>query len=34
MRCHEVRANPVVISLGEVDLNLEALAEVKASAVT
>jgi len=34
MRCHEARANPVVISLREVDLNLEALAEVKASAVT
>ena len=33
-RCHEVKANPVVISLREVDLNLEALAEVHASAVT
>jgi len=34
MRCHEVKANPVVISLKEVDLNLEALAEFHASAVT
>jgi hypothetical protein len=33
MRCHEVKANPVVISLREVDLILEALAEVHASAV-
>lgn len=34
MRCHEVKANPVVIFLREVDLNLEALAEFHASAVT
>lgn len=34
MRCHEVKVNPVAIFPREADLNPEALAEFRASAVT